>query len=998
MKIQRLQIWPATLLLLATCAFGGQSRNNTAPNPSFEQGKGRQPVGWRFVRSSHHLNKLIWDRMVAHTGQASLCVDNRGLLAEKVGARWESERIPIKAGDTLSVSIWTRTVGNGRYGSILQLQMWNAQGKVLGKADRSRREEHDWAKIGVQAVAPQGTTSAVIVLILYDPGVVAWYDDVTLSVFPAPMPVPAEGTVFRNPWPVLAVPSLQPEFFDVSTSVQFPKGETIRVQGDRILESAARVHKVLAPGRWFWRAGYCEGKDQPVKLTVARSFVVLPPVSGRYAWDFGSRESPVEPGYKRVSPGQIFDGGDGFGWKAVSALRHAYDDTRYRVRDTGKQNLSSYSGRDRMTTYNTPLTRDFIEGVGEDTFIARVPNGCYEVTVIAGHSYRHHIHPYYEFMVSDADDQTLSFSKIVPLPFHEMKTLRTEVRDGLLQLHFDSNHGDRTWSVEGILVSPESQHWAMLEEREMIERSIRDLPDDVKASYVEMSAQESSSIRSAVTADMTALSAARGETAWALSKITPNENRSWVACVAPQLRRADGVLLDANATVWRLREKLLHTTVRMHSKTPVRAYVRVLDELEPAGVVDWLNKRTVRYMVELRVSSRAQPGHYTGTLSFTSDGAPFHVEPIAIDIHPFLLPKPDVCYGVYFQDTASRLDSNATPEARARSREIRQKLIADMSVGVQEPMMDLISVGVVVEPNEGSFGPDVAQILERYEAYCGSEIRPKAAFVQLQHSVCAIAKRLGLAQATARMDKHLSAPVTLPANFWLAFEGFVRKLDSALRKIGIEMVVYVPWDEAIGDDLPLFAEISQALSHVLKEPRILSNVTADRFYGFGDVAPETALKRFSNVVQIRFPITDLQREELLHEGYWLLALRGGSGGRIEWGFGAWQQGIWGVQFWAYDAWYASASSQLDGPAWGDGCLVYPYVPLHPRVRWVECQQGVTDLRYARALDAALNEAQRLGRDEAAERLTRVRKEIRSGLGQSDPARARQRIAQVLLGQ
>ena len=200
-------------LLFASIAFAAEQPKNLAPNPGFEEGQGERAVGWRPVRDRKHTGRLVRDESVAHTGKASLCLDNRETPKENIGARWESVALPLRGGAAVRLTAWTKTQGTGRYGAIVALHFLNEKGRIVGKAERVRKEEHDWTQLTVESAVPPGAINVVIALKVYDPNVAGWCDDVVLTVTPgAGKATPGKQADEGGPSHTLVIPDGRPGF------------------------------------------------------------------------------------------------------------------------------------------------------------------------------------------------------------------------------------------------------------------------------------------------------------------------------------------------------------------------------------------------------------------------------------------------------------------------------------------------------------------------------------------------------------------------------------------------------------------------------------------------------------------------------------------------------------------------------------------------------------------------------------------------------------------
>jgi hypothetical protein len=161
---------------------------------------------------------------------------------------------------------------------------------------------------------------------------------------------------------------------------------------------------------------------------------------------------------------------------------------------------------------------------------------------------------------------------------------------------------------------------------------------------------------------------------------------------------------------------------------------------------------------------------------------------------------------------------------------------------------------------------------------------------------------------------------------------------------------------------------AKAIRTVVKDALIYCNVPKNVYYGFGDTKPEYALAPHCNVWWVYGTLDDEERAREEKRGTLLLgafAYGPPANSRSTSGFLMWRRGLVGANMWAHDAWYASASSQLDGPSWGDGCQVYPTSPFTPRLTWEATRQGIYDLRYLLTLEDMIARSEKDGKRDAA---------------------------------
>ena len=156
-----------------------------AANGTFESDVNRdgQPDGWRTATFKSQAT-TAWDSGVAHSGRASVRVDNSKHATDKSWdkntGRWvQAGRRKAKEGETYSVRGWIKTdLTEGRASLTLA---WFAGGKWLHE-DSSERVtgKTDWVQKTLTVAAPARADSVAVYLILQGGRGSAWFDDVSM--------------------------------------------------------------------------------------------------------------------------------------------------------------------------------------------------------------------------------------------------------------------------------------------------------------------------------------------------------------------------------------------------------------------------------------------------------------------------------------------------------------------------------------------------------------------------------------------------------------------------------------------------------------------------------------------------------------------------------------------------------------------------------------------------------------------------------------------------
>ncbi len=135
--------------------------------------------------------KLTWDRQVARSGKASLCIADPG---RRKGAdwkfnsgRWISPPRPIQPGTSYRLEAWVKT--ENLTGNAQVVISWRKSGRYLSQvATATVSGTTDWKRLTVEATAPPEADELVVMFSVgYGMGR-AWCDDIRLSGKSTPLP------------------------------------------------------------------------------------------------------------------------------------------------------------------------------------------------------------------------------------------------------------------------------------------------------------------------------------------------------------------------------------------------------------------------------------------------------------------------------------------------------------------------------------------------------------------------------------------------------------------------------------------------------------------------------------------------------------------------------------------------------------------------------------------------------------------------------------------
>ncbi|MFW6161228.1 MAG: hypothetical protein ACODAJ_00575 [Planctomycetota bacterium] len=175
---------PAVCLFAAVAAAGWET--NFAENPSAEADRNRDgvPDGWQ-PHAFKSPARLAWDRGVAHSGKASLRIENSfnpqaTEWNERVGRWLSGQRRKATAGATYTLRLWVKTRGvTGKANACIA--WWAGNHWLAESYTPSVEGTTDWRQLTVTAKAPPKATAAQIYLGLSQSKGTAWFDDISMA-------------------------------------------------------------------------------------------------------------------------------------------------------------------------------------------------------------------------------------------------------------------------------------------------------------------------------------------------------------------------------------------------------------------------------------------------------------------------------------------------------------------------------------------------------------------------------------------------------------------------------------------------------------------------------------------------------------------------------------------------------------------------------------------------------------------------------------------------
>ncbi len=701
-----------------------------------------------------------------------------------------------------------------------------------------------------------------------------------------------------------------------------------------------------------------------------------PPDPEVQAFDFGTPDSPLQPGYHRVDPDVRYHAESGFGWVASVSLRGLNQDPgQYRpveVDDRGEP-------VNRQRTQLDPLTRDTVAGRGAARFRVDLLPGAYRVFILAGHSRADVQPPYFDLLLTVGGRSAARLSKRYRAVGYTWDEFPVTVGQGGLSLGLASGSFGGAWSVAALVVYPESAAAAGEREVAGILSSVNRLPRDLLRQWRRVpflpAALEQLPLRDSgrngatmavfpLAADVipstplqagkrvTRLEAAAapGLTADITFSLRPEQGLGPFGLELDPLVGPGGARLPAGAAqLFAVKLRPLRYNRGYINPTYYRYRPDALDRRLPDKLAAGA---TSRFWLRVHVPEDARPGIYRSVLRHRVAGDVLEVTPVDVRVLPFHAAEVDLFQNVYFYGSASQFKSPPGSPLREAAEQVRSAAIRDIVAHVGSAAAWL-HLWPVYREATGQWTVEMAFARDVLEDFRRAGHPAEDALISLRGLLRGLADQMLPKEEAEKIQKHLSSPLELTDEYLQVFGDLIRQVDDKLAEEGVTQRLYDPVDEARGNDLPFYVDIARVLHQRLDEPSVFCNVTPWIYYGKADNDERPALAPWCNVWWVYGTLTDEERRAERKSGTRLMGrfvVGSPAGARAAAGLLRWRRQEEGGHWWSYDAVQGSMNTQLDGPSYGDRVLVYPTDPPSPRVVWEATRLGHEDLRYLRTLE------------------------------------------------
>jgi hypothetical protein len=901
--------------------------------------------------------------------------------------------IPFKCAGVRGRAFDIRTVLRPEQGEPMHL------GRYVDGAEMWTTNSSPW-------LAPPSSKSTLTVLVTFmrSPSDVhqdCWFGPIRVERAAVRVSQPREEKTVSNPAPVFSWTLLRADALQVSRDPDFPAGEATRnVSREQMPVAAFRFPDPFEPGSYHARIGFRDEKEA-VRWSRPVAYRIAPRPAGRWAFDFGPEDSPVDPDALGVTSSTHYDPERGYGFVRPNALRaYSEPDSDYRAFEfaddpsTWRQDGGKKFNRNRTLTLNTPISRDFIEGEGTCTFRVDLPDGNYRVLLLAGHPGEWNPRVF-EFEARTNTGRA-TFQKSYPKNWFELHGFPGAAADGRLDISLNPTAGDNKWVVNGILILSDQARrtgWGKEEWRRWY-RDIYSAPTDyldaIDPDRDQRLAEQQPAPPKPTTEEETSglITYSRG-TEKTLHPLTVPSTHDRIEKLSEVASREETI--HSTFSVFTLRDfySLQASldelrTEEGHRIGPSQIQIRRMMAqiwashteftrdwwgiLMPNEELDLDALRTQQYMVTIYIPADTRPGRYKGSLKLTDEKGPVAALPCELEVTGIQLAPANQYLTLWANDhwEPESPDSEAAVQLLQRGKHATYRSLATHGFTV------LDFAGQVRPVRKGdAYIVDVERIRKHVRDFRDAGGVPDFAHVSLAWGV---SQSMLTAWAPDQSDKHkgkrIAEVIDLGQSFRDQFSPWIRLLDDCIRETGINRIVYQIHDEPHGGGEPEWRyvrDVGILIRKACPDSDVFVNTFEEPYMEYFASADEL---NSAPVATVWWPYGTVKEEKQARLGskgvLFLNTTSPFSRGfeREGMGFMGWRARQFGATDWTFNPYYASANNFSDGPDFGT-CMVLPTIPVITLHRWDQMQQGVFDMRYLKTLEKLIAGGKKSGNSDKA---------------------------------
>ena len=708
-------------------------------------------------------------------------------------------------------------------------------------------------------------------------------------------------------------------------------------------------------------------------------------------FDMGAENSPLRPGFTRITPESVYAAGVGYGWRTTAGVKaHVQHFSRQGQLNESRGTIQP------PPIYTNEVTCDTILSDRPNAFLVDLAPGEYVVYVLCGLS-SGSPQDYHWFDIAAGGQRT---TVKIPGPYlFEKRTLRVKTPEGQLAIEFTPK---TDWLVASLLIYPAAEEKNLRAKiLDPLEQEVWFLPPDVAKEWKETKhiddrpmpplsntdrqrgyaifAQHWSEViypntvpRSASLNPCLRIFASLGEYEPVTFTVLPLRELAGATVATSELRCGQAAIPAENIDIRAVR--FMHVRPNYSA---FHSYSVAPDVLEHRDHIDLRQGSNQRYWVTVKVPDDAQPGVYEGRLTFQPTGGQSAEVPVKLRVLPIRLrTNPEHVYGMYYRDPLSMLRERNTAVANEyfqRKAELERRDMVEHGMNCH-----ISSISGLDRDNQGRWTIDGAETerriaLDRKHGLAG---RPLAVSFGVEHWYAKLVDKKGLGS-----HLRLVRP-DVPQSFFDEVTKMVEAIEQERRARGWPEFLYYPIDEPSTEEKSVrFME--GVLKAIKQVPGVRTYVTADptheQFEPLWAYVDVWCCQPFVFGCE---KIKQLSHEK--HIEFWCYPnhISGENdhtpvrGARMTFGFGFWRSGFKALIPWIYQSSTGDPWNYLDGSYMDFFNRSTPDGEPIPVALWEAYREGIDDGRYIYTLARLIAEGKRKG-GRAEELAAAAEKELRS---------------------
>ena len=779
-------------------------------------------------------------------------------------------------------------------------------------------------------------------------------------------------------YPVLAWPEGSGKNVLISRTLDFKRPIVQKVTN--LFPFSQQCAKPLDEGVWFWKVALKNGGE-----TRVRKFKIEKRGYFFRAFDFGGEKTMTAPEYIKTTPATLYSKSAGYGWKRLENPQIVNQpDSKYHI--PSDVYMSGHSGNRKQTLFSEVL-RDAIQSDIPAEFAVDLPSGEYEVIVVSGNPNTEEKHNFYEFDIMGEGEKKCDISILYKNYIFEYRKFRVKVLDGQLNLEFNSKTIDRFWRVNAVMIYPYAKRREAVGDRNRLIQRMTAAPEPItksfnislpKTSYPQkpiLKFNEKEKKRGFVVfrpasnekifwnrrplenerIEEFKVGGTPGEFVNLPISVFPIKDVDEFSLTLPKtLSSEKGIELNLEKVELQKIIYDVHRVTRMSNLINTRFLTwtpRRLSKSEP--VFDLWANRSRNMRIALKIPQSAQPGIYRARCKLSAGEKELGGFDLNVEVYPFKLVPHNLYIFNYYDERIADIPSGSSKKVRQISSKRRQEFLRHYIECCQDVPVLFLDLKPHLDAKGNVIINSPAVKMRTFLRKTGSRI--SYVYVNWQYVLRSLPKLLNEKDAHLVHQNYLDAVPVFSDRFWKTFARLYSETEKNIKRVAPKaFVINQIWDEVNSNANRYMLKAGRTILKENPNAHIFVNTLKGMYYGSGD--KNMAMNQIADVWWSYSKLNEQDIARAIKDGTFLIGSGSRSGTlapRSSTGFALWRQGLRGFQFWAWCYWYMSMSTDMDGPAFNNGCVVYPYAKLQNTMPLEALRQGLYDYRYVKTLKALI---------------------------------------------